>query len=104
MGKNKSDQQAAEMYPLSPTKQRAAIQKKEVSVHDRMFNSSAADTKEEIDAQSNNTGSVDSDLEREYRGVDKKNIMQKSNTKKDAAEEATEQKSTAPTPFSKRPW
>ena len=103
MGKSKRDQQAAEMSHASPTK-RAAMQKKAVSDHDRMFNSSAADTKEEIDAQSNNTGSVDTDIEREYRGVDKKNNMQKSNTQKDAAEEAEEQKSTAPTPFSKRPW
>lgn len=104
MGKNKSDQQAADASPASPTKQRAAIQKKAVSVHDRMFNPSAADTEEEIDAQSNNTGSVDTKIEREYHGVDKDNNMQKSNIQKDAAEEAEEQKSTAPTPFSKRPW
>lgn len=45
-----------------------------LSSHERKFNPSAADTAEEIDAQENNNSAIDTDIERQYHGLNKKSL------------------------------
>ncbi len=71
MSENHPSKQKAQEAEL----QRIANQKKIISSHDRKFNTSSADTEEEIDALANNTGSVDTEIEREYHGLNKNTLQ-----------------------------
>jgi hypothetical protein len=67
MAKNKQDQQELE-------RKKKLAQKQTLTPYNRKYNTSSADTIEEIDALANNPGSVDTDIEREYRGLNKTTI------------------------------